>query len=174
MAQDKTRKKRISEPSEGIFQRAIKSAGAAVQAGLQNMNHLGVQVNPKFPFLPTMPIDSHMLSAGMEEAQMPITKGNTYAQGAMSLGSGLLSGAMLGGGQAAKGVGKVVKSLMKPSKVFGESVSKGKGKVDFLKIISKHADDPAVKKVLDKSGVIEKYGGTSLGKGGSVTEKLKS
>ena len=56
------------ENTESLFQRAIKSAGAAAQAGLQNMTPLGVQVNSKFPFLPTMPIDSPALSAGMEEA----------------------------------------------------------------------------------------------------------
>ena len=97
------------ENTESLFQRAIKSAGAAAQAGLQNMTPLGVQVNSKFPFLPTMPIDSPALSAGMEEAEWPITKGNPYAQGAMSLGSGLLSGTMLGGGQAVKGVGNAAK-----------------------------------------------------------------
>lgn len=124
------------EPTENLLQRAIKSAGAAAQAGMQNVgNPLGVSVNPKFPFLPNMPTDSPALSAGMNEAQMPITKGDPWAQAGMGLASGVASGIMLGGGQAVKGASEKVNPFFKGLKARksikeGTSIQEGvRGKV---------------------------------------------
>jgi len=103
------------EHSENILQRVAKSIGAAAQSGIQNASPSGFSVNPKFPFIPTTPMDSPALNAGMQEAQMPITKGNPMSQAAMGIGSGLISTGMLGGGQAIKRVGEGVRNIKNPS-----------------------------------------------------------
>lgn len=76
---------------------------------------------------------------------------------------------MGGVGKGAVGLGK---SLMKPSKAYGQALSKAPGKVDFLKIISKHEGDPIVQKVLKKANIFKKYGGSNLEEGGAMSEKL--
>lgn len=87
-----------------------------------------------------------------------------------------LTGGSSVGREAVKQVGSSAKntarSVFKPSKVYGEALDSAKGKVDFSKVISKFSDDPAVKKVLEKSGVIEKYGGDLMEEGGAVSNKL--
>lgn len=164
---------------QNILQNAAKSIGAAAQAGMQNASPLGVKVNPSFPFLPQMPTDSPALQAGMDEAQMPITKGNPFAQAGMGLASNLLAGGILGGKQAVKGVGETVGDLRQPSKAFGRKIgsmqkSEPGKRVDFLNIISEGMNDPKASKVIEKSGVMGKYGGSSLGEGGSVSENLSN
>lgn len=170
--------------SENVLQRAMKAAGASAQTAMQNAgNPLGVSVDPKFPFIPSIPTDNPAISSGMEEVQMPFTKGNPWAQAASGIASGVLAGGALGGKQAvkgtAKGIGGFIKNVRNPSKVFGEKIgalekANPSTKVDYSGILSKYMDDPMAKKVIDKSGVLEKYGGSNMGEGGTVIEKMKN
>lgn len=165
---DIQKKMGINEPSENILQKAAKSIKknplnvfpgvAAYNYGMEKKNEMldpFLQANASLPGI-------------FPEAQNAIMKnvvtdpmGYMGAQG----GTKLLSGA----GKGAKALGN---SLFKPSKAYGEALSKAEGKVDFLKIISKHENDPVVKKVLQKAKIFDKYGGTSMGEGGSVSDKL--
>jgi len=162
------------QPSENILQRASKVVQSAMSAGMQNMSPLGVQANPKFPFFPTMPTDSSAMSAGMSEANMPITKGNQTADIGIGLASGLLAGGKLSAGAVGKKVGAGVANLKNPSKVFSEKISGMKGKVDFFKVINDALDDPDAAKILKKSGVIKKYGGSTVDEAGAMTDKLSN
>lgn len=65
-----------------------------------------------------------------------------------------------------------VKLVTKPSEFYGDAISKGKGNVNFLDIINKHIDDPLVKKVIDKSGVMERFSGSIPEEGGYGIDKL--
>ena len=120
--------------SQNILQRAAKSLSSAVTAGAQNVSPLGVKVNPSFPFLPQMPMDSPMLSAGLSEANMPITKGNPLAEAGIQVAGGLLSGIPFSVPQKAI---KAV-SLMRPSPV--RTVSK-------LGSIFKSGSKPVTKRI---------------------------
>lgn len=169
------------EHSENILQRVAKSLGAAAQSGMKNMSPLGVSVNPKFPFMPQMPTDSPALSSGMDEAQMPITKGNPWAQAGMGIASNLLASTFPGGGAGAvaKKAGEGISNLKNPSAFLGKNIEKiqgqnnGKG-VNFLDIISRHQGDQFVDKVLEKSGVLEKFGGSTMDDVGAVTDNLSN
>ena len=79
---------------------------------------------------------------------------------------------LVGMGVVKKGAGSLFRSLKSPSTPYGKSVESAKGNVDFMKVINKHIDDPLVKKVLDKSGVIDKYGQPVFEEGGKVSSKL--
>ena len=167
-------------PTENVLQRVAKTASSAIQSGLQGAgNPLGVSVNPSFPFMPTLPGDIPAMSSGMEEAQMPITQGDPMAQAGMALGSGLLAGGKMVAKPMSRGISGVAKNLRNPSKVFGESIerlqsSKPSQKVDFFSIINNALEDPMAKKILDKSKVLQRYGGRNLEEGGAISERLSN
>lgn len=127
---------------ENVLQRVTKSIGAAAQAGMQSMGKapLGVEVNPQFPFLPKMPMDSSALSAGQAEAHMPITKGNPLGEMGIQLAGGLLSGGLLGAPQkAAQAIGSIRptlgKTLSKAGSIFksgSKNVTKRIGDIERM------------------------------------------
>ncbi len=74
---------------------------------------------------------------------------------------------------------KFGKSVANPSKQFGKSISalekaNPNTRVDVYHIINNALDDPMAKKVIEKSGIIEKFGGSTMEEGGAVTEKLSN
>jgi len=167
---------------ENILQRASKAMQQAYNS--TPLSAYGKVMGAKNKFLDPMLREDQLLNESMPEV-IPGTKG---IQNAMHGATNWLTrnvftdplnymaaeGITKVGSSAVRGIGKVGRSVFNPSKVYGEALDSSKGKVNFLDVIYKHSDDPAVKKVLEKSGVIEKYGGTSLGEGGSVTEKLSN
>lgn len=169
------------QPHESIFQKALKSIGGqASQLFMPNQD----QGLMRFAGPTSLPWQKQPNSPGGMMDVIGQTGGETVSDTAEiknPLARGVIGAALdprswVVGGKAASGVASGAKttarSLMNPSKVFGEALESSKGKVNFLDVIAKHSDDPIVKKVLDKSEVIEKYGGTKLGEGGSVTERL--
>lgn len=152
--------------AENILQKAAKAVMTIAQPD--------VQVNSQFPFLPKIGgISQNVYDAGMDITSDKLTDtGHPVAASAVPIASSLLSGVALGAKPLARGAGKLGKSLFKPSETYGEALNKSTGKVNFLDIISKYSDDPAVAKVLKKSKIVEKYGGQSLEEGGAVSEKL--
>ena len=150
------------QPTENLLQRMGKAAMQPFMPdafGKPGMNQ-ALQMSGMAPYMGARGAQEELLN----EIENPIAR----------FGAGVVSDPLswMGGSAVAKGAGKVAKSVIKPSTVYGEAVSKAPGKVNFLQIISKHSDDPIVKKVLDKAGIVEKYGGRTLGEGGSVSEKL--
>lgn len=77
-------------------------------------------------------------------------------------------------GMAGPKIGRAAEHIFRPSKVFGEKLAQKSGTVDFLPKIMEAMRDPVAGKVIEKSKVLEKFGGTTLGKGGSVSEKLSN
>ena len=150
------------QPTENLLQRMGKAAMQPFMPdafGKPGMNQ-ALQMSGMAPYMGARGAQEELLN----EIENPIAR----------FGAGVVSDPLswMGGSAVAKGAGKVAKSVIKPSTVYGEAVSKAPGKVNFLQIISKHSDDPIVKKVLDKAGIVEKYGGRTLGEGGSVSDNL--
>lgn len=85
----------------------------------------------------------------------------------------------IGAGGAAKGLKGAISNLKNPSKAFGQGITKlqeasPKQRVDFLGIIRNSMNNSKAAKVLEKSGVIEKYGGTKLTSEGTISENLSN
>jgi len=163
--------------TENVLHRASKSIQSAIGGGIQDMR--GMQVNPKFPFLPSGgPMDSQALSSGMGEARMPITKGNPAAELGMDFASNVLAGGGLTAKPITKGLQSGIRNLKEPSKVFGEKLASMQKdtpkKIDFFSIINDGLSDPMAKKVIDKSGVMERYGGTKLTDEATLSENLSN
>ena len=85
----------------------------------------------------------------------------------------------LGGAAAVKGVRNIPKSFRKQfgSEGFGKKINKlqsaaSNKRVDYSSTIQNAIDDPVVKKVIDKSGILEKYGGRSLTEEGGLSDNL--
>lgn len=83
------------------------------------------------------------------------------------------------GKAAGKGVGDFVENVKDPSSVFGKKIDALQAanptkRVDFLKTILNASDDPATKKVIDKSGIMSRFGGRTLTPEGGVTENLSN
>lgn len=87
-----------------------------------------------------------------------------------------IGGGMMKAGGAIKGG---VENLANPSKVFGRKIgelqkSNPDKRVNFIDIISRASSDPKASKVLEKSGVLQKYGGTTMKEGGAVSDNLSN
>lgn len=153
------------ERAENILQKAIKAAAEPYFNGAMNVSGVA-PVQSAYNIRDTF-IDESVKNPIGNFATKMVTDPLTW----------------MGGGTAAKqgskGISGFIKNVRNPSKVFGEKMgalekSNPSTKVDYSGILSKHMDDPMVKKVIDKSGVLQKYGGSSMGEGGTVIEKMKN
>lgn len=166
----------VMEPSENILQKVAKAATRSIVPG-------------ENPLLSGFKTATNAMTSGIPGQSKEYREADEMRTGAidrMAGGNPLLSFAgnvatdpmtYAGGGKVAKGIGGFARNIANPSKEFGKKIgalqgANPKGKVDFLSIISKSLDDPMAKKVLDKSGVVGKYGGQTMGEGGSVIENL--
>jgi len=89
----------------------------------------------------------------------------------------------VGGGagikKGANVIGKGISAVRRPSKFYGEGMKKvaekaPEAKADFLNIIRNAADDPEAGKIIKKSKVIEKFGGTKFTNEGTLSENLSN
>lgn len=173
------------QPSENVFTRALGSIGR--QAG--SMLDLPQQEQAS-----STPFEAGLSAVGkfrnplhgpsLESSRAPETAfgelgsdimniQDPVARGVTSTALNIIPQALVGGVKGFKPAVKLSRSIIKPSAVYGEALSKP-GKVNFLEIIHKYSDDPTVSKVLNRSKVVKKYGGSSLGEGGAVSERLSN
>lgn len=158
------------EKHENILQRAAK-------AMMNSMSQMGNAPDPQHPFQSGL----GAVSQGMKNI-VPSYSGYTGAHEAKSgvvrdnIKNPLLAAVtdvatdpetIMGTGALFKGAKGLARNVRNPSKVFGERMSKAQasnpeGRIDFSSILSKHSDDPLVKKVLERSGVLDRFGGTHL------------
>lgn len=106
------------------------------------------------------------------------------AGGALTFGAKMATDplAWVGGGAAKSGankLGSAYKNIKNPSKAFGESMksiskSNPEARVNFSDIINRASEDRVAKKVIDKSGVLDKFGGRTLTKDATLSENLSS
>jgi len=78
-----------------------------------------------------------------------------------------------------RGTSKLVKSFKNPSGVFQESMNKASSarpnaRVDYSSIINDALADPKAKKVIEKSGVLSRYGGTRLTPEATLSDNLSN
>lgn len=97
---------------------------------------------------------------------------NPVGAGAVDIATNPLTYVGLSG--AGKVAGETAANVLNPSKVFGEKLASQNGTVDFFPHIMKAIDDPVAGKLIDKAGILDKFGGTVLGEGGMPTEKLSN
>ena len=160
--------------SQNILQRIATSI-------IQNVPKapLGVQANLNFPFLPQMPMDNPVMDDAMDAANEPLTKGNPFLKAAIPMAGNVLAGTAMGGGAVLKGAKGAVENAKNPSKVLGRKIGELQSaspdkRVDFLKIMMGAMDDPKAGKVIEKSGIMSKYGGNTMDEAGAVTENLSN
>lgn len=83
----------------------------------------------------------------------------------------------IGANGLAEGAKNTYKNIKNPSKFFGEGIDRLQSKnpsqrVDFFKIINDSLSDPKASKVLEKSGVLDRFGGTRSNEFGTLTDRL--
>ena len=160
-------------PTEGLLGSIAKLAQQSFQA-IKPANMLSDAMQGKNSFMP--PMYGTAVQA-KENTIDSITRDNPWASIPLNIVSDPMT--IAGGGAALKSIPKTVGNFINPSKAFGKGIdalqkSNPTKKVDFFKVINNALDDPGAKKVLEKSGVIEKYGGQSIEEGGAVSERLSN
>lgn len=85
----------------------------------------------------------------------------------------------LGAGAVFKGIKNAPRVFKNKfgSKGFGKSMEKLQSKspdsrVNYFDVVMRHSDNPSVKKVMEKAGVMDKFGGQSMDEAGATSEKL--
>lgn len=168
--------KQVDKP-QNILQRAS-------QAILQNPRQVGYEVAGG-----TLPGDvgmglgmmatGHPFSSGLNQA----AKAETMREGEVSkvqnpllqVGLDMATDPMTwaGFGIGGKKTADTAGFLMNPSKGYGQALEAA-GNVDFHVPIMDALSDPLASKVLDKSGVMDKFGGIHLGEGGASSPRLSN
>lgn len=154
--------------AENILQRAVQSTQQSFQpqGGYSNpMIQAMSQSNPAMAGYNVL----HNFKSGMIQDAMP---NNPVGKVATDVATDPESYIGLGG--ATKAVGEIGSNILNPSKAYGKALSSAKGTVDFLPHIMQAIDDPVAGKLIEKSGIMEKFGGSILGEGGAPIEKLSN
>lgn len=107
---------------------------------------------------------------GQREAEVGKVK-NPLLRAGLGIASDPMTwaGALMGGAKTAK----AGEFLLNPSKGYGKALEAA-GKVDFHGPIMQALDDPLAAKVIEKSGIMEKFGGVHLGEGGASSPRLSN
>ncbi len=166
--------------SENILQKAIQginpNAVAYSMAGGTAPTDIGGFLASKFMGQPQAVQSPMVQSEGMRQEGLNTVQ-NPLLKGALDIGSNPMTYAGLGA--AGEATGNAAENIMNPSKFYGKKMaematSNPEGKVDFLPHIMNAIDDPVAGKLIDKAKILERFGGTSLGEGGAVSEKLSN
>jgi len=159
--------------SESFLKRAMGQAGKslmqAANPSVENQMVAGLPLGPA----------GGMVNAMSDQFVDSISNNSTHPLERTFKDPRTYAGLALGSEGVTKGVGKVIGGIKNPSKAFGQGITNlqeaaPNQKVDFLGIIRNSMDDPKAAKVLDKSGVLEKFGGTKLTPEGTVSENLSN
>ena len=149
--------------AENVLTRALKATTPSMTSGIG-------MANPLAPLMTARTMKEDVVNKNVKN---PFTAGLVnFATDPLTYGGGF------GAAKGASAVAKAPKQMF-GSAGFGKRMAKLQSKspdsrVNYMDIISRHSDDPVVKKVIDKSGVMEKFGGSVMEEGGAVSEKLKN
>jgi len=168
---------------ENVLGKAAKMAMGSINEGMnpsastEGSNPLSTALNMGVSGMSASTPWQQRMGQNMQSSIINESTENPMGRLGMHLATDIGTGLMLGGPGMAKGAGEMVENVKNPSKVFGRKLgslqsANPKGKVDFLSILSRASDDPMAGKVLQKSGVLEKFGGQNLGEGGMPIDKL--
>lgn len=148
--------------AENILQKAAKAATGAMGMGTMGF------ANPLGPI---------QAGYGARDSVIDETVKDPIANFGVKVGTDPLS--WMGAGAAAKGAEELVSNVKNPSGAFGKGIERLQGaspdkRVDFFHIINNAIDDPMAKKVIDKSGILDSFGGTKLTDVGTLSENLSN
>lgn len=118
-------------------------------------------------FLQTLP--SNLIGSQVDMMANPLQAASGAAIG--KYGGPLIKG--IAESPVGKAVGNFGEFISNPSAGYGKAL-KVPGNVDFHAPVMEALNDPLAAKVIDKSGIMEKYGGIKLGEGGSSSPRLSN
>ena len=168
--------------TESFLQRALKP----VQAFASQLTPQAPQIEGQNPFMaginavrPTGAMNVNMYRGAHEAKQEAVNEitDDPVMRFALDEASNIENYVGIGGAKNA--IVGAAKAIRKPSKFFGKGLEKvseanPKGKVDFLNIIRNASENPEAAKVIRKSKIIEKFGGTKLTDEGTISENLSN